>query len=134
MNVRDVVCCLQWWQGVLTSLSMHGVVSLVPLFPFSVIPMHLHAVTTPQAVAHGSGVGCWSSRHSPLPLCLPVSILHLYHSHSTPFHPTSNCLWQWLGVFHGASVIISLSPCLPSLLSLLPIIIPPTNHPMSSHL
>ena len=122
--MRDVVCCSQQWQGVLMSLSMHGVVSLIPPFLFPIIPTHSHTITTPQAVACGSSMGCWSSPHPPLPLCLSVSIPHLYHSCSTPFHPISNCSWQWLGVLYGASVIISLSPHLPSLSSTLPIIIP----------
>jgi len=92
MNARDVICCLQQWQGVLASLSTCGVGSLVPPFLFPVIPMHSHAITTPQAVACGGGAGCWSSPHPPLPLCLPfpsptlplVSPPHRRSTHQPP--------------------------------------------------
>jgi hypothetical protein len=86
------------------SSSTHGVVS--PSHPLS--PAHLHHASTLQAVAHGGGVGCWSFLvfvphplipHAPVPL-----------THSTPFHPTSNCSWQRLGVLHGVGFIVSPPP------------------------
>jgi hypothetical protein len=37
-----------------------------------------------------------------------------YHSHSTPFHPTSNGSWQWVGVLHGVGAILFLIIPFPS--------------------
>jgi hypothetical protein len=56
------------------------------------------------------GAGCsWSSS------LIPSSLVHQYLSHSTPFHPMSNCSWQQLGMLHRAGFVIS--PILPFYLS-----------------
>jgi hypothetical protein len=99
----------------------HGAgAALCPLPPSSsVIPAHSHPVSTLQAVARGGGAGCWLlsvfvgiPSSPPHPPSVPPSPLHTHTSHSTPFHPTSNCLWQRSGVLHGAGVSGPFSPCL----------------------
>jgi hypothetical protein len=71
---------------------------------------------------------------------IPSSLMHLYLSHSTPFHPTSNCLWQHLGVLCGVGSIVSHPPS--SLSTHLPLVSPtlvlygggsPSLVPLSSH-
>jgi hypothetical protein len=93
------------------SSSTHGVVS-----PSHPCPLHTHTMHPPckqllAAVVWGAGRS-WSLS------LVPSSLVHLYLSHSTPFHPMSNCSWQRLGMLHGAGFIISpppsfLSTCLP---------------------
>jgi hypothetical protein len=105
------------------SSSMHGVVS--PSNPFC--PLRTHILHPPckqllMEVVWGAG-SSWSS-------CLtPSSLVHPYLSRSTPFHPMSNCLWQWLGVLHGAGCVVSSPPSSLSSRCLAPLVLAVVLHP-----
>jgi hypothetical protein len=120
------------------SSSMHGVVSPShPLCPLCTCILNPPCKQLLMVVVWGAG-------HSWSLSLTPSSLVHPYLSHSTPFHPTSNCLWQRLGVLHRVGFVVSsplssLSTCLPLVLSSRPpsssmvVVAPPWCHccPMS---
>jgi hypothetical protein len=82
----------------------HGVVSPShPLCPLRTCILHPPCKQLLAAVVLGAGRS-WSSSLT------PSSLMHPYLSHSTPFHPMSNCSWQQLGVLHEAGCVISSPP------------------------
>jgi hypothetical protein len=104
------------------SSSMHGVVS--PSHPFCPLRTRILYPPCKQLLA----VVVWGAGHSWSWSLTPSSLMHPYLSCSTPFHPTSNCSWQQLGVLCGVGFIISSPPS--SLSTHLPLIL--SSHPPSS--
>jgi hypothetical protein len=107
--IHPTSSCSQCWCGVLVILGLHP----SPPHPLCTHTSHVAPLSTPQAIAHGSGWGCfagWVSL-SPLP-CPPFLHVSLSsHHHLTP-----------LVLYGGGSTsLVSLSSCIiPSLLSLFP--------------
>jgi hypothetical protein len=94
--------------------------STLPLFPCPCFPSFQWTHTLYPPCKQLLITVLWDAGCSWCLSLFPSSLVHLYLSHSTPFHPMSNCSWQQLWVLHGAGFIVS--PPLSSLSTHLPLI------------